>query len=176
MFLRLCWRAPRTTSLVRPMIHSAPSTGALALSRYTEARITFNNSSGTQSGQLETSCKREIPIMDLFLATAARHGWRGGNFSTAYSVLCRACRATGNFSGEYRIFTQDERTSTLKIRMLEMAYRLHPSGWGARAEDPFRGLRAGPVRRPLLFFVEFFALSPTSRKPQNAPKPRRRCV
>src|ERR1700691_424167 len=41
---------------------------------------------------------------------------------------------------------------------------------GARAEDPFRGLRAGPVRCPPFHF-EFFALSPTSRTPQNAPEP-----
>src|ERR1700689_193595 len=41
---------------------------------------------------------------------------------------------------------------------------------GARAEDPFRGLRAGPVRCPP-FHSSFFALSPTSRTPQNAPEP-----
>src|SRR5229473_5919940 len=44
IFLRLCWRAPRITSLVRPMRRSAPSTGALALSRYTEPKITSHNS------------------------------------------------------------------------------------------------------------------------------------
>src|SRR5580693_1769462 len=46
-------------------------------------------------------------------------------------------------------------------------------GRGTRAEDPFRGLRAGPVRSsPLFFFcsapqsplTSFFALSPTSQK------------
>ncbi len=32
---------------------------------------------------------------------------------------------TGNFSWEYRIFTQDGMGGVLKIRMLEMAYGLH---------------------------------------------------
>src|SRR5262252_2451249 len=50
IFLRLCWRAPRTTSLVRPMgsngslRRSLPLQRAPALSGYTKARITANNS------------------------------------------------------------------------------------------------------------------------------------
>src|SRR6266481_8699139 len=44
MFFRLCWRAPRMTSFVRPMVYRSPSTGAPAHSRCTEARITFYNS------------------------------------------------------------------------------------------------------------------------------------
>src|ERR1700739_1438309 len=51
MFLRLCWRAPRTTSLVRPMLQKAPSTGAPAPSRDNEARITFNHSRDIRKGQ-----------------------------------------------------------------------------------------------------------------------------
>ena len=32
--------------------------------------------------------------------------------------------------------------------------------WGRRAEDPFRGLRAGPVRySPLFYFLALFLLS-----------------
>src|SRR6266436_2266370 len=44
IFFRLCWRAPRMTSFVRPMVYRSPSTGAPAHSKYTEARITFYNS------------------------------------------------------------------------------------------------------------------------------------
>src|SRR5437660_4640877 len=43
IFFRLCWRAPRMTSVVRPMVYRSPSTGAPAHSKYTEARITFYN-------------------------------------------------------------------------------------------------------------------------------------
>src|SRR5215467_4130120 len=63
MFLRLCWRAPRTTSLVRPIVRRLPpqepachAAGlptlrrALAPSRDTEARITLNLSSLRESG------------------------------------------------------------------------------------------------------------------------------
>jgi hypothetical protein len=34
--------------------------------------------------------------------------------------------STGNFSGEYRIFTRDGQGTVLKIGMLEMAYGLQP--------------------------------------------------
>src|SRR6266478_2242060 len=44
IFFRLCWRAPRMTSFVRPMVYRSPSTGAPAHSKYTEARITFYDS------------------------------------------------------------------------------------------------------------------------------------
>src|SRR6266436_6875132 len=57
MFLRLCWRAPRTTSFVRPMIPTAlpPQEpcllqAGLAHSGYTEARITFHDSRGMLAG------------------------------------------------------------------------------------------------------------------------------
>src|SRR5579859_8284223 len=66
IFLRLCWRAPRTTSFVRPMIPSAPSTGALAPSTHTEPRITFHHSSPVHHGQLAPFCgrawSRRIPL------------------------------------------------------------------------------------------------------------------
>src|SRR5215469_4042088 len=64
MFFRLCWRAPRTTSLVRPMFTRAPSTGAPALSRYTEARITSKDnrgaSGGSRSGAYRVCLTRKI--------------------------------------------------------------------------------------------------------------------
>src|SRR4030095_5778354 len=63
IFFRLCWRAPRTTSLVRPILRRLPpqepacyQAGLPALRRApapssdTEARITFNLSSAGQSG------------------------------------------------------------------------------------------------------------------------------
>src|SRR5713101_9035120 len=61
MFLRLCWRAPRTTSFVRPMIPNAPSTGAPAPSEHTEPRITFHDSRPNSPGST-----------DLHFQTAAR--------------------------------------------------------------------------------------------------------
>src|SRR5271155_121377 len=43
IFLRLCCRAPRTTSLVRPMVSAAlPPQEPLAHSRDTASRITYN--------------------------------------------------------------------------------------------------------------------------------------
>src|SRR5882724_324970 len=44
IFLRLFCLAPRTMSLVRPMVYASPSTGAPAPSKHTEGRITFNHS------------------------------------------------------------------------------------------------------------------------------------
>src|SRR5579872_3075179 len=58
MFLRLCCRAPRITSLVRPMRLNAPSTGALAHSEYTEARITLHNSRGNLAGSRNARAAR----------------------------------------------------------------------------------------------------------------------
>src|ERR1700756_5240541 len=69
MFLRLCWRAPRTTSFVRPMIPKRslqrsfflPYAGlpchmqAPAPSGYTEARITFHDSRGELPGSTRAS-------------------------------------------------------------------------------------------------------------------------
>jgi hypothetical protein len=48
----------------------------------------------------------------------------------------------------------------LKIKSLGLAWGLHfPRQWGRRAEDPFRGLRAGPVRSsPLFLFLPVFGL------------------
>src|SRR4029077_7163755 len=57
MFFRLCWRAPRTTSLVRaigrglpPQEPARPRGRAPAPSNDTEARITFNKNSGALRG------------------------------------------------------------------------------------------------------------------------------
>ena len=39
-------------------------------------------------------------------------------------------------------------------RLVTLASRLQPiTAWGRRAEDPFRGLRAGPVRSSPHFFA-----------------------
>src|SRR5260370_15797875 len=62
MFLSLCWRAPRTTSFVRPMIPNAPSTGAPAPSEHTAARITFHHSRPNSPGSTR-----------LHFRTSARH-------------------------------------------------------------------------------------------------------
>ena len=60
MFLRLCWRAPRTTSFVRPMLGIAPSTGAPAPSRKIGATITLHNSRG--DSQRSTGRPSEEPV------------------------------------------------------------------------------------------------------------------
>src|SRR5947208_12912363 len=52
IFFRLCWRAPRMTSFVRPIVDRSPSTGAPAHSRYTAARITFYNSRQSSQGSI----------------------------------------------------------------------------------------------------------------------------
>ena len=52
-----------------------------------------------------------------------------------------------NFRGQWSFFTWNSHGSLLKTNMLRVAWSLHFVGkWGRRAEDPFRGLRAGPVR------------------------------
>src|SRR5579864_3595852 len=58
IFFRLCWRAPRITSLVRPMRLNAPSTGALAHNGYTEARITLHNSRENSAGSRKARAAR----------------------------------------------------------------------------------------------------------------------
>lgn len=53
----------------------------------------------------------------------------------------------GKFSRGYGVFTKRVIGMALKIEGLRMARRLQIyKTWGRRAEDPFRGLRAGPVR------------------------------
>jgi hypothetical protein len=58
-----------------------------------------------------------------------------------------------NLGRYYRVFTQERIAIALKLKDLRMARGLLFSQvWGRRAEDPFRGLRAGPVRfSPFLF-------------------------
>jgi hypothetical protein len=52
-----------------------------------------------------------------------------------------------NLGRYYRVFTQDGIAIALKSKDLRMARGLlFYRPWGRRAEDPFRGLRAGPVR------------------------------
>src|SRR5271154_5953390 len=70
IFLRLCCRAPRTTSLVRPMVSAElPPQEPLAHSRHTATRITFNISrmcstgsiNGDEKGFSDASYIPEIP-------------------------------------------------------------------------------------------------------------------
>src|SRR5689334_2456191 len=64
MFLRLCWRAPRTTSLVKPMVVKRPLQGSpglqtgSALSGDTEAKVTFDDNRGTSGGSRKSGRKR----------------------------------------------------------------------------------------------------------------------
>ena len=48
------------------------------------------------------------------------------SFPQATAILVGLPLPTGNFSGEYRIFTRDGQGTVLKIGMLEMAYGLQP--------------------------------------------------
>src|ERR1700758_2943572 len=68
MFLRLCCRAPRTTSLVRPMKPNTPSTGALAHSGYTEARITFHDSRAAKRRSNQPKQRTNVPNLTRFNA------------------------------------------------------------------------------------------------------------
>jgi hypothetical protein len=59
----------------------------------------------------------------------------------------RGRKRAGKFSGEVELFYLEIVRQPLKIKALALAEGLHSqSQWGRRAEDPFRGLRAGPVR------------------------------
>jgi len=53
---------------------------------------------------------------------------------------------TRNFSRQWHIFTKCRRAAALQSKELELAPCLHTvKTWEERAEDPFRGLRAGPA-------------------------------
>src|SRR5260370_36104827 len=67
-------------------------------------------------------------------------------YQPATSVRRRA-RGQVKLRGGESFFTWNSRGSSLKTKMLGLAWSLHfQSPWGRRTEDPFRGLRAGPVR------------------------------
>jgi hypothetical protein len=56
-------------------------------------------------------------------------------------------RGQVNLRRGWSFFTWNSLVSSLKTQGLGLAWGLHfPRKWGRRAEDPFRGLRAGPVR------------------------------
>ena len=58
-------------------------------------------------------------------------------------MVCR----TRKFARGWGVFTWTEKVRVLTRKGLGMARDLQSYGqWGRRAEDPFRGLRAGPVR------------------------------
>src|SRR6266436_2136416 len=59
----------------------------------------------------------------------------------------------GKIAAGVELFYLEIVRQPLKTRELALAWRLQPkSQWGRRAEDPFRGLRAGPVRYSPLSF------------------------
>src|SRR5438132_8926304 len=77
IFFRLCWRAPRMTSFVRPMVYASPSTGAPAHSEHTEARITFYDSRQSSRGSTFRNSNTqpgESICVTLFLSTDKK--WR----------------------------------------------------------------------------------------------------
>jgi hypothetical protein len=56
-------------------------------------------------------------------------------------------RQAGKIAAGVELFYLEIARQSLKGKGLALAWRLQPmSQWGRRAEDPFRGLRAGPVR------------------------------
>src|SRR5258708_18987931 len=64
--------------------------------------------------------------------------------------------------------------NALKIRRLRLVSRLHfIRAWGRRAEDPFRGLRAGPVRTSPHFCRDLQLFQPRKRL---APKTPQDCI
>jgi len=59
-----------------------------------------------------------------------------------------------NFGGGWSVFTGKDISTVMKTKGLGVAWGVQSySQWGRRAEDPFRGLRAGPVRYSPLFLV-----------------------
>jgi hypothetical protein len=62
----------------------------------------------------------------------------------------------GNFSWHRCVFTKRPLATMLQLKELALAKRLHTLGrWEERAEDPFRGLRAGPASfSPFLFCAD----------------------
>jgi hypothetical protein len=58
----------------------------------------------------------------------------------------------GKIAAGVELFYLEIVRQPMKRKELALAWRLQPkSQWGRRAEDPFRGLRAGPVRYSPLF-------------------------
>src|SRR5712664_3035207 len=61
--------------------------------------------------------------------------------------LRRRTRRQVKFGGGESFFNWNSLDSSFKTKTLGLAWSLHfQSSWGRRTEDPFRGLRAGPVR------------------------------
>src|SRR5579859_135614 len=100
IFLRLCWRAPRTTSFVRPMIPKRflrrnclwrrqvrHAQRVPAHSGYTEARITFDNNRGASPwSNFERSAAWTTEIR-------------------AYREHCKGRKPRVNFGGGWQLFT-----------------------------------------------------------------------
>jgi len=68
-------------------------------------------------------------------------------------VGCLPSVQAGKIAAGVELFYLEIVRQPLKRKELALAWRLQPkSQWGRRAEDPFRGLRAGPVRYSPLSF------------------------
>src|SRR6266849_4564427 len=84
--------------------------------------------------------------------------------------------------GEWSFFTRNSLGSLMKTKGLNMEQRLLLlSQWGRRAEDPFRGLRAGPVRYSPFTFADRragYASGPRRNTPYHPghTRTRRKCV
>ena len=71
------------------------------------------------------------------------------------SVDFLVARRAGKFAAGVELFYLEIARQSLKRQDLALAWRLQPkSQWGRRAEDPFRGLRAGPVRYSPFTFAD----------------------
>ena len=71
---------------------------------------------------------------------------------TMNSVAGTWAGQAGKIATEVELFYSGLYGSLLKIKNLGLAWGLHfLKQWGRRTEDPFRGLRAGPVRYSPLF-------------------------
>lgn len=81
---------------------------------------------------------------------ARLHAWMASEFGVPPHLE----PLLGKFSRGWNIFTRLSGDKRLKRKELDLADRVHNKRqWGRRAEDPFRGLRAGPVRFSPLFYL-----------------------
>jgi hypothetical protein len=91
--------------------------------------------------------------------------FRGAN-RFAYGKIISTGKELVNFHRGWSIFTEYGLGSALKEKALKVEKCMQTQDrWGKRAEDPFRGLRAGPVRFSPHFFdgsqpVRFFEVLP----------------
>src|SRR5258708_39035786 len=81
-------------------------------------------------------------------------------------VGCLPSVQAGKIAAGVELFYLEIVRQPMKRKELALAWRLQPkSQWGRRAEDPFRGLRAGPVRYSPLFYFRSTCRLAVSRRP-----------